>query len=85
MFRYKISSLILSNNGEKGVDMLRRMLLAYSVRNTSLGYCQGMNFLAGFLLLWMHEEQVRVYANYVHTIHAKDICNILNICESEAF
>jgi hypothetical protein len=42
---------------EAGTELLRRILVAYSLRNPSLGYCQGMNFLAGFLLLWLQEEQ----------------------------
>ncbi|CAI5491463.1 unnamed protein product [Closterium sp. Naga37s-1] len=40
----------------KGRDALRRLLVAYSRRNRALGYCQGMNFLAGLLLLLMPEE-----------------------------
>ncbi|GJP34933.1 hypothetical protein CLOM_g19410 [Closterium sp. NIES-68] len=40
----------------KGRDALRRLLIAYSRRNRALGYCQGMNFLAGLLLLLMPEE-----------------------------
>mmetsp|Transcript_29553 Transcript_29553/g.76298 ORF Transcript_29553/g.76298 Transcript_29553/m.76298 type:complete len:820 (-) Transcript_29553:1606-4065(-) len=38
------------------LEKLRRVLCAFAVRNTSIGYCQGMNFLAGFLLLAMPEE-----------------------------
>ncbi|KAK9868611.1 hypothetical protein WJX84_001924 [Apatococcus fuscideae] len=29
---------------------------AYACRNPAVGYCQGMNFVAGFLLLFMNEE-----------------------------
>jgi sulfur transfer complex TusBCD TusB component (DsrH family) len=39
-----------------GRDALRRVLLAYAKHNPSVGYCQGLNFLAGLLLLLMPEE-----------------------------
>ena len=37
----------------KGVtgDNLRRILTTYAVINPELDYCQGMNFIAGFLYL----------------------------------
>ncbi|KAK8563634.1 hypothetical protein V6N12_035779 [Hibiscus sabdariffa] len=37
-------------------DSLRRLLLAYARHNPSVGYCPGMNFFAGLLLLMMPEE-----------------------------
>lgn len=40
-----------------GVASLHRLLLAFSVHNPDIGYCQSINFLAGFLLLLMMEEQ----------------------------
>lgn len=40
-----------------GLDSLARVLNAYALYNQGTGYCQGMNFLAGFLLLVMEEEQ----------------------------
>ena len=38
-------------------DSLQRILLAYSIRNPAVGYCQSMNFLAGILMLNMSEEK----------------------------
>lgn len=35
---------------------LRRLLNAYACHNPAVGYCQGMNFIAGLLLLFMPEE-----------------------------
>ena len=41
----------------KGQESLRRLLSAFSLHNPEVGYCQGLNFLAGFLLLLMGEER----------------------------
>ncbi|DBA02878.1 TPA: hypothetical protein N0F65_005905 [Lagenidium giganteum] len=41
---------------EEGRATLRRILRAYSVRNPSVGYCQGLNFIVGFLTLALREE-----------------------------
>jgi len=35
----------------KGVARIKRIAAAYAVRNPSVGYCQGMNFLLGYLLM----------------------------------
>ncbi|KAI9995754.1 hypothetical protein PInf_012822 [Phytophthora infestans] len=35
---------------ESGRDQLRRILQAYSLRNPSVGYCQGLNFIVAFLI-----------------------------------
>jgi Rab-GTPase-TBC domain len=35
---------------------LHRVLVAYASHNPQVGYCQGMNFIAGLLLLHMPEE-----------------------------
>ena len=42
---------------EEGLAMLRRVLLAYSVHNPVVGYCQSMNFICALCLLFMDEEQ----------------------------
>lgn len=36
---------------------LRNVLYAYAVRNPSLLYCQGMNYLVGFLLINKFSEE----------------------------
>eukprot|EP01097_Dermamoeba_algensis_P000877 TRINITY_DN1323_c0_g1_i2.p1 TRINITY_DN1323_c0_g1~~TRINITY_DN1323_c0_g1_i2.p1 ORF type:complete len:334 (+),score=52.83 TRINITY_DN1323_c0_g1_i2:31-1002(+) len=41
----------------EGREKMRRVLMAYSVKNTSVGYCQSMNFICGMLLLFMEEEE----------------------------
>lgn len=40
-----------------GKQSLRRILRAYSVYDTEVGYCQGMNFIAAMLLTFMPEEE----------------------------
>ena len=36
---------------------LRRVLVAYSLHNPSIGYCQGMNYIAARLVSCMSEEE----------------------------
>lgn len=40
-----------------GQASLRRVLKAYSVYDREIGYCQGMNFIAGMFLTLMSEEE----------------------------
>ena len=39
------------------LEKLKNVLICYSIRNTSVGYCQGMNFIGGRLLLIMGSEE----------------------------
>lgn len=39
-----------------GEDTLRRLLQAFAVFNPRIGYCQGLNFIAGMMLVFMQEE-----------------------------
>ncbi|ETW10326.1 hypothetical protein, variant 1 [Aphanomyces invadans] len=41
----------------KGKQELTNVLVAYSMHNTAVGYCQSMNFLVGILLLFHTEEE----------------------------
>ena len=43
-------------NSPVGKACLRRILGAYSISNSSIGYCQSMNFLAACLLMYLEEE-----------------------------
>ena len=42
---------------ESFLEQLKNILVCYSIRNTSVGYCQGMNFIGGRLLLIMGSEE----------------------------
>jgi Rab-GTPase-TBC domain len=45
-----------TTTGGEGLASLTRVLTAFANHNHSIGYCQGLNSLAGWLLLWMPEE-----------------------------
>jgi hypothetical protein len=36
---------------------LRRVLQAFALHNTDVGYCQSLNFVAGMMLILMKEEE----------------------------
>lgn len=53
--------------GPDVLDKLRRILRAYSLHNPAVGYCQGLNFIAGALLEVISEEAITfdVFASMV--------------------
>ncbi|EPS40599.1 hypothetical protein H072_5513 [Dactylellina haptotyla CBS 200.50] len=60
---------IFSTAGGEGQRMLGRVLRAFSVYDTHIGYCQGLGFLVGPLLMHMGEREafcvlVRLMENY---------------------
>eukprot|EP00013_Stygamoeba_regulata_P019278 CAMPEP_0177644690 /NCGR_PEP_ID=MMETSP0447-20121125/8826_1 /TAXON_ID=0 /ORGANISM="Stygamoeba regulata, Strain BSH-02190019" /LENGTH=689 /DNA_ID=CAMNT_0019147075 /DNA_START=20 /DNA_END=2089 /DNA_ORIENTATION=- len=42
---------------EEGQRKLQHILLAYSIRNPVIGYCQAMNYIAAFILLFLPDEE----------------------------
>lgn len=50
------STTMAPDSNEK-IQQLRHVLLAFSVHSPSIGYCQSLNFLAGFMLLFLNEEE----------------------------
>ncbi|KAF8822960.1 TBC domain-containing protein [Cardiosporidium cionae] len=48
--------MLFRDKSSVGQDSLFRVLRAYSLHDTDVGYCQGMGFLSGLLLLYMNEE-----------------------------
>ena len=60
-----------------GLNALARVLNAYALYNRGIGYCQGMNFIAGFLLLFMPEEHAFWTLGVIVEVFLKDY-----FCES---
>lgn len=57
---------------EEGLGCLRRVLLAFSIHNTEVGYCQSLNFLVGFLMIVFEQErEEKVFWALVATIQYK--------------
>lgn len=47
---------------------LKRILLAFSIHSPHIGYCQSLNYLAGFFLLYMDKEEAAFWM-LVTTVH----------------
>lgn len=63
------------------IQSLRRVLIAFSIYDQDIGYCQSMNFIAGLLLLFMDEEKAfwmlviitKKYLPGVHSINLEGV------------
>lgn len=60
------------------IKSLRRVLLAFTLYDPSIGYCQSMNFIAGLLLLFMDEEKafwmlVIITKKYLPGVHSVNL------------
>ena len=63
---------------EHFLQKMKNILLCYSTRNTTVGYCQGMNFLVARLLLIMEDEE-KVFWLFVQII--EQILSLFNFQE----
>lgn len=62
---------------ELGRLALGRVLRAYANYDPEIGYCQGMGFLSGLLLLYLSEEDVFwALSSLMNTYHMKDMFTI---------
>ena len=56
-------------SGQQGESMLARILQATAIANDSVGYCQGMNFICGALLLCRLGSYQYIYEYYGASYH----------------
>ena len=57
----------LNNNiNEEKINQLRRVLISYSIRNSSIGYCQGFNLIVVKLLeILQHEVNLFFFKKFL--------------------
>ena len=65
------------------LEKLKNILVCYSIRNTSIGYCQGMNFIVCRLLLIMDNEEqafwifIQIIETILPIIYYSDLAGII--------
>lgn len=59
--------------GEKGKTALKRVLKAFALQFSEIGYCQGLNYIAAFLLLVSGGKDDEVFTLLCHLIKFLDI------------
>jgi len=65
------------------LEKLKNILVCYSIRNTSIGYCQGMNFIVCRLLLIMNNEEqafwifIQIIEKILPIIYYSDLAGII--------
>jgi hypothetical protein len=60
-------------------ETLKKILKTYAIVNPSLDYCQGMNFIAGFLYLSMEKDEALAWAVMREMIERYSIYNLFNV------
>ena len=76
------------------IQSLRRILVAFTLYDPSIGYCQSMNFIAGLLLLFLDEEKsfwmlviiTKKYLPGVHSLNLEGVNvdqGVLTLCIKE--
>ena len=59
-------------------ETLKKILKTYAITNPSLNYCQGMNFIAGFLYLTMGKNEDLAFAVMRETIERYSLTHLFN-------
>ena len=59
-------------------ETLKKILKSYAIVNPSLDYCQGMNFIAGFLYLTLEKHEGLAFAVMREVIEKYSIYNLFN-------
>ena len=59
-----------------GRAKLQRVLHAYAIQDPAVGYCQGMAFVAGILLMHLSDDEHRAFAALVMLMHAAGLRNL---------
>ncbi|KAJ1340582.1 hypothetical protein BSLG_004676 [Batrachochytrium salamandrivorans] len=70
--------IMFSQKDGEGQKNLRKVLRAYALYNTELGYCQGMGMIVGLLLMRMQPEDtfwllVAILQNYIKGYHSVNL------------
>ena len=74
----RTNQVLLSEN-KVYKEMLRNILICYSIRNSSIGYCQGFNFIALRIIEIAQNEVILFYLFFILIIIGicfLDICSI---------
>jgi len=77
-----------SFKSSKGIDKMRRLLVAYSYHDPTVGYCQGMPFIVGILALYMNESdafQTLLFIMSKSTRNAREIYEENGLALKRAF
>ncbi|PAA93776.1 hypothetical protein BOX15_Mlig002084g3 [Macrostomum lignano] len=74
LLRTMPTNIQFDSNDSEGIQKLQEILQAFCIHNPAIGYCQGMNFLAGMGLLFLSKEDtfwllVAITEAYFHPLY----------------